>query len=171
MKNRIFPLATALAVIAVVVVSAAPPPTGPAIDQGAVDAAMERLRAKQGAGRSLEERVGDLERKVGDLESQNKRIVQLESRLDATTKQIDQLVHSPAAASATGAPDGRIPKEKMGQGRLRTWQCWVKANTSREYENTHPYRDYVQAVSSNEALEMFMKKHPREDISQVEEKR
>ncbi len=168
MKYSIHVFGAAIALAAVVVVSAQTksPTTGPSIDQATVDAAMERLRTKQAAGRTLEERVSDVERKVAALESQSKRIAELETRLAAATKQLDQLVH-PQGPGVAVRPSNA--KEKGEPGGLRTWQCWVSLKKDVNGSG-HPYRDYVQASSYSEASEMLHGKHPNENVAQIEEK-
>lgn len=160
--------ATLFATSALVFAQTTRPTTPPTVQQATVDAAMERLQAKQAAGPSLEERLSKLERKVAALESQNKRIAELEAQLAAATKQIDQLVHSQAPPAAAQPPNAQVPKAEPGG--LRTWQCWVSLKKD-VAGSGRPYRDYVEASSYSEASEMFRKKHPNENIAQVEEKR
>jgi hypothetical protein len=86
------------------------PATSPAIEQATVDAAMERLRMKQSGGRSLEDRVGALEG----------RIAELEMRLAAATKQIDQLVRSQTPSVPLPTPNGQaIRNDAAGKRPVR----------------------------------------------------
>jgi uncharacterized coiled-coil protein SlyX len=173
MKYLIWILGATTAVVTVALVSAqtTPPTTGPVNDQRSVDAAMERSRTKQAAGRSLEERVTDLERRIGTMESaRDKRIADLETRLAAAAKQIDQLVRAQAPTAPSATANRQPTREKAEVGSVRMWQCWVSSKSD-VAGSGHPYRDYVEAGSYSEASEMFHKKHPNENVAQTEEKR
>jgi hypothetical protein len=96
------------------------PVPGSGVDQATVDAAMNRLKAKQAAGPSLEEKVTDLERRLATMESsQNKRIAEFERRLALATQQIEQMQRqiAPSGAAPGVQGDGNA---KRGDGQNPT---------------------------------------------------
>jgi hypothetical protein len=114
-------------------------------------------------------------RQIAEMQQQ---IVELKTQVAALAKQIADVQAAAKAAPPTQPATLVAVPEKAAvrpdAAVLRTWQCWVSPKQSDvggpQVRGTS-YRDYIQAKDSIEAGEMFRKKHPTEQITQVEEKK